>query len=269
MPDPTRYKMNYRPRKYGAEGSVVEIARVSYSSWASDAVVVRARTQGDQITYSVVCLNELLEQTYVFARKSSSKPLTLAELVDLIDSAALEGYSDGHPGLVLGAVKDNYADGSDHLSLVNFVDAGSRIYKQLSAWYDEAVQEWADAITAEFEDEELEIDRQEAEAHAEAEAEIRSLTVMISDPATPPEQLPGLESRRRVAGWRSRMRIARRNDPIYKSGLRVTFGVPNALEEPAAADVNASNENGRQGLFELAERILQKAADQVPVVDDD
>jgi hypothetical protein len=65
----------------------VEIARIELQSTTSDVMSIRARRgpKSGRIRYAIV---DEYEQDFVFSPKSSSRPLTFGNLVDMIDGAA-------------------------------------------------------------------------------------------------------------------------------------------------------------------------------------
>jgi hypothetical protein len=116
--------------------SEVEIARVTLNSTLLDVISVRARRAGKRIAYRIVDEYEDLTGDYQVVPKTSSRPLTLAQLVRMIDRA--QEY-----GLVGTARYFNYYWGdADPEQLYDFATVSSEFYDELGRWYDEANQEW-------------------------------------------------------------------------------------------------------------------------------
>src|SRR5207245_204761 len=62
----------------------VEIARVELQSTTSDVISIRARKEGKTIAYSVA---DEYETEFPVSPRSSAKPLSLEQVIDLIDNA--------------------------------------------------------------------------------------------------------------------------------------------------------------------------------------
>jgi hypothetical protein len=128
------------------EGDEVEIARIDLDSTAADAISVRARhDETGAIRYRVV--DEYQEDGwYAIDPKRSSQPLTLGELIDLIDStrhiaAADEGDADE---LRIGLTDAfRYFDPDDDpAAVISFVTVSSTHYPQLGRYYHERGRAW-------------------------------------------------------------------------------------------------------------------------------
>jgi len=180
MPDPKKYNLDYRPEDYfhedidknaelisgvatddidqaaltrhppmffggcclpGLSDNEVEIARVRLESTTFDIISVRARLQNGKIHYSVA--DEYEGQTeYTCNPEVSDQPLTMAELIDLMENTDVDlEYS----GLVLGMIQHNLECPGDAEQWVHFANVTSDIYPQLGEWYFEATEEWYEA----------------------------------------------------------------------------------------------------------------------------
>ena len=125
----------------------VEIARVHYDSVTGDVVSVRARWTPGRIRYRIV--DEYMEDGPIDCSiKSSTDPLTLRQLIDLMDGAGRWDI-----GLVMGVLKGNLNAGAEADSLLDFVTVDSAYYPQLAEWYAEAVDEWHKNLEVSNEDE--------------------------------------------------------------------------------------------------------------------
>ena len=114
----------------------VEIARVVMQSTTMDVVSIRARKTKHRIIYKIV--DEYPEDeswVYTLTKKTSKQPLTLSELIKLIDNAV-----DG--GLVGIGRNWHYQEGSPAEEIYNFETASSAYYSELTQWYDEVNEEW-------------------------------------------------------------------------------------------------------------------------------
>lgn len=128
------------------EGGEVEIARVSLASVTGDVFSIRARWSRGEIRYSIV---DEYSAKYSLSPESSKKPLTMREIIELIDTAMpderhqlLDGLYDG---LVIPPLEYNYdAEPLCLESLQRFVRVSSPFYPELEKWYEEVCQEWYD-----------------------------------------------------------------------------------------------------------------------------
>lgn len=111
----------------------VEIARVEVAS--GELVSVRAQDVGEQIRYRVVDEFEDEGSSFVVPHEYSNDPLTLGELVELIDGTrqtwageqTLTGLVDGFEAF--------YADDVDADELRTLVHLRSAFYPELDAYY--------------------------------------------------------------------------------------------------------------------------------------
>ncbi len=149
----------YLPRYLRGE---VEIARIVMLSSTMDVVSIRARRRaGGRIRYRVV---DEYETEFRFRPKSTAAPLTLGEVIGLVDSIRNPDYDDVP---YLDALRDANFDG-DPEEAAAFAGVESLVYSQLEGVYLRRADEWADAekarIRAENGDDELEEDEDAAEA---------------------------------------------------------------------------------------------------------
>ena len=130
-----------------SEEEEVEIARVALQSVMADVISIRATPEKDGIRYSIV---DEYDNVIKFTPENSKAPLTLGELINLIDSAEFEnsGFSNGLTGVFRDSQLDGYS-GQPHeevcqqaRELVDFVTVTSIFYPALNRWYREEAQEW-------------------------------------------------------------------------------------------------------------------------------
>jgi len=99
----------------------VEIARIILKSTTMDVISIRARRVGKRISYRIV--DEYYEEglfEYHLSRKSSTRPLTMKQLIELIDNAQERG------GLMAAAREWNYeASEGDAEEYYNFASISS------------------------------------------------------------------------------------------------------------------------------------------------
>jgi hypothetical protein len=119
-----------------------EIARAVLKSTTMDVISVRARKTKNRIHYRIV---DEYEDNPVFdykvIQKTSLKPLTMKQLIKLIDNAQENG------GLSASARHWNFEYLEDAEELYDFATISSEFYPELGHWYDEANEEWLDENT--------------------------------------------------------------------------------------------------------------------------
>ena len=119
----------------------IEIARVHLESTTFDIISVRAQKQDGRLLYSVVDEYEG-QLEYTCKRESSDQPLTMAEVIDLMESTDVDL---DYTGLVLGMIQHRYEYSGDAEQWVHFASVSSNIYPELGAWYEDAMEEWYEA----------------------------------------------------------------------------------------------------------------------------
>ena len=128
----------------------VEIARVSLASTTGDVISVRAKPAGDRIEVDVV--DEYMD---VFDEDEISwgfngqvdQPLTMGELVQLMDETDPLCWELGGSGLVWGPLHANYGEESGWFEpdrAVRFVRVDSDFYPQLGAYYELRIAAWVE-----------------------------------------------------------------------------------------------------------------------------
>src|SRR5439155_1611782 len=160
MPDRTKYNLTFRPASYWTtpgdtpaegqapsatvvwrhtrrtplldptvdflpecEGGEVEIACVLLASVTADVITIRARRRGNRIVYRIV---DEYETCFRFKPKTSTRPLSMGELIVLLDSAT--GHLDCDAKGLTGAYRSYNLDGCAAADLVDFVTVSSPFY---------------------------------------------------------------------------------------------------------------------------------------------
>ena len=155
LPDEERAKASrFHPMFMGGEylpgyrKTEVEIARVSLESIMWDVMSVRAWMEEDGLIHYQIA-DEYMEDgksRYIFEPKTSELPLTLGELITMMDTADLtEEYNIGYTGLTSWREKnyDAIGPGKEELdSLADFVQVSSDFYPYLGLWYLDEAFEW-------------------------------------------------------------------------------------------------------------------------------
>ena len=110
------------------EEGEVEIARLVLASGTQDVYSVRAGWVGNVLRYRIV---DEYETEWHLTRESSERPLSMRELVQLIDSAT---FSDNEWGDLTDALRDGACEDDDEAA-ATFVTVTSEVYPQLKAYY--------------------------------------------------------------------------------------------------------------------------------------
>jgi hypothetical protein len=112
----------------------VEIANIALLSVTGDVIQVRARPLEGGIAFRVVDEYEAEGSEYAIEPERAGQPLSMGELVDLIDSAD-PGEQPYGLGLVEPPLVANL-EGCDPDDLAGFVTVTSAFYPQLGAYYE-------------------------------------------------------------------------------------------------------------------------------------
>lgn len=124
----------------GLQPGMVEIARISLASTTGDQISIRAIKENGVIRYAVV---DEYESSILLAIEASKRPLTLGELIRLIDGSKYhEDEYDG--GLVVSHLNYVFIAGGDVEDLVDFVSVESAFYPELTGYYQTVLDRWLD-----------------------------------------------------------------------------------------------------------------------------
>lgn len=121
----------------------VEICRIVLKSTTMDVTSIRAKKQKDRIIYRV---KDEYDNEYRLIHKSSSKPLTMKQLINNIDKCG--EYHEGNLnedfgiGLVLPSI--NYMSGEDYSDeeVISFVKVQSYFYPEIEEYYEIKKKAW-------------------------------------------------------------------------------------------------------------------------------
>jgi hypothetical protein len=120
----------------------VEIARIELASTLRDVVSIHARRRGRRIAYAVV---DEYHTVFSFRPKTSARPLTLRQLIRLIDSIEVAEQPDAAwpegGGLILGLRYATHEWGTVD-DAASFVAVSSEVYADIEAHYDHDVLRW-------------------------------------------------------------------------------------------------------------------------------
>jgi hypothetical protein len=120
----------------------VVIAAVELGSTLSDVILVRAEPDPAGIRYSVV---DEYDSEFTIVPETSPEPLTMGELIGLIDSARVRGEEGLAPGLVEPFLELNLESDVPPAELRNFIRVVSEFYPELESYYRGRVEAWIDA----------------------------------------------------------------------------------------------------------------------------
>lgn len=150
--------------------SEVEIARVVLASSTQDVYSVRARCPqpGARIRYRML---DEYNATFTLKPASSTRPLSLRELISLVDSAESEELDTMGWPFVEGFAAWQVENGESASDAIDFVSVESSVYAELGAYYAERLCAWAAAQKEEPEDDEDGSDDDDDESGDAAESE--------------------------------------------------------------------------------------------------
>ena len=121
----------------------VEIARIVLASTTQDVISIRARRRrgGTRILYRIVDeYHDSPSSRWSCRPRSAARPITLGQMVQLIDRA---GHEDLNPdGQSLTDNLRELQEGCDPGDLLTFVTVDSEWYPELSAYYRERAKRW-------------------------------------------------------------------------------------------------------------------------------
>jgi hypothetical protein len=120
------------------EDEWVALAVIMLESTLSDTILVVAVPDGDGWRFEVV---DEYETAYALEPSRADEPLTLRELIELIDSATMVGEGLP-PGVIYGVLALNELIGSGELEDARFVHVHSPLYPGLQEHYERQVVDW-------------------------------------------------------------------------------------------------------------------------------
>jgi TPR repeat protein len=124
---------NYLPKFLKCE---IEIARLSLESTTWDVKSIRARPTRRGIAYRVV---DEYNSKYSFSPKTTRRPLSTGQLVDLIEGLNVDGMSSSPAAL---RAHQTAEDANAIRQLKTFVIVSSDFYPSLEAWYAYEAERW-------------------------------------------------------------------------------------------------------------------------------
>ena len=119
----------------------IEIARVVLASVTGDVISIRARRNGEGISYLVV---DEYETEYQLTRDHSERPLTLGELIALINTAVRDEDETGG-GIAISHVVWHCEQGEGE-GMRGFVRVESAFYPELNRFYDAVLDGYLDEL---------------------------------------------------------------------------------------------------------------------------
>jgi hypothetical protein len=105
-------------------------------------IAITARCQRSRIVYKIV---DKYETRFQIKPKTSTQPLSMGELIALIDSTV---HHDALTGLTSVFRNFNAENRDDPATLVDFVVVTSDFYPELRVYYAEEAREWLAAVQA-------------------------------------------------------------------------------------------------------------------------
>ncbi|UCF41729.1 MAG: hypothetical protein JSW43_05220 [Gemmatimonadota bacterium] len=149
LPEPRRDRVGcYHPALMGGEylppylPGETEIARIVLETATLDVYAIRARRSAGRIRYRVV---DEYETAFTCAPDSSDLPLTLGELIRLVDSLTGGEDPDACGGRTyLEALLESNARHGNIAGLRRFIAVRSPFYPELEAFYERRATEWCE-----------------------------------------------------------------------------------------------------------------------------
>ena len=166
---PRRFDLSFRPKAYSRSGKraagarpEIEIARIAISSASRDAIILRARRDDSgRIRYRMLHEDAFGRTRHRIRVKpaSSAKPLTLGELIAVLENACYagpcpdEGDDERYGGVIWGTLQLSLEHGVHHADdYLFFLKITSAHYPQLERYYLDRVGAWCLANCIEEED---------------------------------------------------------------------------------------------------------------------
>jgi len=139
--DPSFLGGEYLP---GYRAGEFEIARLVMASVTQDVLSVRARRRRGSTRYRYRIVDEY-ESTFELTRQTSVKPLSLRELIYLIDTATSDAMAAEHERMPEGIVWWQLHEGDETPeSAAGFLRITSTVYPQLETYYAKRLRAWAE-----------------------------------------------------------------------------------------------------------------------------
>ena len=117
----------------------VEIARIVLRSSTMDVYAVRARRVDDRYHYRMV---DEYASEFRLCHETSREPLTLGEMIELLETAAGDGADFGGAGAVTAWWNQQWRFGDDPEACTAFAWVESELYAGLAVWYEARAAAW-------------------------------------------------------------------------------------------------------------------------------
>jgi hypothetical protein len=117
----------------------IEIARIVLASVLCDVLSIRARWVGGRYHYRIL---DEYETVFTHRRKTSKRTLTLAQIIELIQSADGDQWETGERGLVECWWEQEWDYGSEPRACTRFAKVESEIYLGMPDYYRLRAREW-------------------------------------------------------------------------------------------------------------------------------
>jgi len=137
----------YLPERLAGE---IEIARVELASSTGDVVSLTARRRGRRWVYTMA---DEYDTTFTLAKQSSAQPLTLAQIVHLLDSADGDMLDTSGHGVVMCWPESARENGDDPEDAAAVVSVSSEVYPELAEYYERRLATWVAGWSEEEDDE--------------------------------------------------------------------------------------------------------------------
>ena len=126
----------------------VELCRVVLKSTTMDVTSFRVRKQKHRFAYRVV---DEYSNKFVLKQKTSTRPLSMGEVIQVLDTCQLIFYDTGDEGEDIGLVKPQIEYmkeyGYDKEESVDFVTVESTFYPELENYYERQKDIWFEELS--------------------------------------------------------------------------------------------------------------------------
>lgn len=135
----------YLPKYYQNE---IELCRVVLESTTMDVISLRARKQKHRFAYRIV---DEYSNKFILTKKTSTRPLSMGEIVQILDTCKEILYDTGeemeYVGLIKPVIEYMKQDGFGKEECIDFVKVESTFYPELFAYYEQQKEIWFEDLT--------------------------------------------------------------------------------------------------------------------------
>ena len=127
--------------------SEIELCRVILDSTTMDVTSLRVRKQKHRYVYRLV---DEYSNKFILTKKTSTKPLSMREVTQILDTSREVLYDTGeemeYVGLIKPVIEYMKQDGCKKEESIDFVTVESTFYPELFAYYEQRKEIWFDEV---------------------------------------------------------------------------------------------------------------------------